>query len=571
MKIEYKGEMLTFNAIAKKEGLNLSSLKSAYERTGDIYKAIELAKERQATFRGNIEYNGELVSLSDISAQINVSLSSLQRAYREMKDIYKAIELSKKRQSARKGMIEYNGETLSINAIAKKEGVSINSLKRVYKETPNIYDAVRKTKENQASRRGNIEYNGERLTIAAIARKEGLTDTSLKQTYDKTKNIYKAVIICKSRQIKHSRSKKAETKFGQISYYDLSIILGIKYSELKGLLSRGLTIEEIQEMELKTRKRPEPKKAQTKLVNGQTLKEYCIQNSLNYTCIYRLINTYGKTVEEATQYYKRNGQKIPETWIYEKYGALLKHIMLNDNIDIELVVKYMREKLCSLDEAIERYIIRRNARNSKLDEDWMEELYGVLTDANIGDEYDEWIEKFYVDDNEETCIMNSHDEVERISRKLDLFEIGEVLIDETFTPEEEKELLKQYNVTKEEIETMFIDLYGRFNSGILMGQQQEEEQRSILLNNITRNWPNLNEEQRNKVLEDNEITNEEQKFIETTSNMIEGFKELIKEESENKDEEITQIMRNTVRENVQTNKEVREEFRKIIEQSQISR
>ena len=56
--------------------------------------------------------------------------------------------------------------------------------------------------------------------------------------------------------------------------------------------------------------------------NGQTLLEYCVENSLNYTFIYRAINTYGKTLEEAVREYKEKGSKMPNKWIFEKYGVL---------------------------------------------------------------------------------------------------------------------------------------------------------------------------------------------------------------------------------------------------------
>ena len=63
------------------------------------------------------------------------------------------------------------------------------------------------------------------------------------------------------------------------------------------------------------------------LPNGQSLLEYCIENGLNFSCIYYSIHTYGKTMEEAIKHYREKGQEIPSSWIYEKYGILLKHLL----------------------------------------------------------------------------------------------------------------------------------------------------------------------------------------------------------------------------------------------------
>ena len=210
------------------------------------------------------------------------------------------------------------------------------------------------------------------------------------------------------------------------------------------LIDKGYKVDEIIEMDLKpTRTRAGFTREVTKLSNGQTLREYCVENKLNYACIYRAMNVYGKSLEEAVKYYKRNGQKIPKTWIFEKYGLLLRHIMLRDSIDIDRVVQYMRDEVLSLEEGVEKYVIRKNAKKDGLDEEWMEEIYDVLTDDNIRAEYDQYKRTFYVDDKEEENVIQSCDEVEAFKRKLVLFEIAEAIEDKTFTEEEEIEVLRE--------------------------------------------------------------------------------------------------------------------------------
>lgn len=132
-------------------------------------------------------------------------------------------------------------------------------------------------------------------------------------------------------------------KGGNINLYDLSIILGIRYSELINSLNAGMSIEEIKAQNPDSSKRMKLKQEYTTLSNGQTLLEYCIENGLNYAFIYRTINTYGKTLEEAVQEYKKNGSNMPAKWIFEKYGLVLRHLMTNNSIDIQRVVDYLRK------------------------------------------------------------------------------------------------------------------------------------------------------------------------------------------------------------------------------------
>ena len=89
---------------------------------------------------------------------------------------------------------------------------------------------------------------------------------------------------------------------------------------------------------------------------------------------------------------------MPNKWIFEKYGLLLRHLMTENSIDIQRIVDYMRKEQISMSEAIEKYIIRRNSKQDKLDSDWMQEVYAVLTDENMSDEYDDFKKAFYIDD-----------------------------------------------------------------------------------------------------------------------------------------------------------------------------
>lgn len=585
--IEYNGEMLTLNAIAQKEGVNNQPLKNEFIKQENIYKAVKICKEKQEKFRGNIEYNGETLTLNAIAQKAGVIFASLRKnyeetgdiyiaierckdkgwrkieyygkemtilaiakkegleadplrkKYRETKDIYTAVEICKKNQrkyNERIEYIDYKGEKITIEAISRKEGIKSSILKKRYIECGDILKAVEICKTNQKKyneRIEQIEYKGEILTINAIAKKEGIGNASLKTEYIKQGNIYKAVFICKNRQRNRKRIKEEidTKKYGRVSYYDLSVILGIKYNELMNLIDKGYKVDEIIEMDLKpTRTRAGFTREVTKLSNGQTLREYCVENKLNYACIYRAMNVYGKSLEEAVKYYKRNGQKIPKTWIFEKYGLLLRHIMLRDSIDIDRVVQYMRDEVLSLEEGVEKYVIRKNAKKDGLDEEWMEEIYDVLTDDNIRAEYDQYKRTFYVDDKEEENVIQSCDEVEAFKRKLVLFEIAEAIEDKTFTEEEEIEVLREYNITEQEIEIIFNELYKDFKEpGVLLGEHEPRK----------------------------EMTKEEQERIQEK---IEEYKRKVRAIRQGQDEDIIATMKKTVGKNVGENERTREEL-----------
>lgn len=293
------------------------------------------------------------------------------------------------------------------------------------------------------------------------------------------------------------------------------------------MMNKGMSINQITALVQKHPKRNKIKQEITKLSNGQTLLEYCIDNGLNYAFIYRAINTYGRTLDEAVNEYQTKGSKMPSNWIFEKYGVLLRHLMTENGVNVQRVVDYMRKEKLSMSEAIEKYIIRKNAKQYDVDADWMQEIYAVLTDENMANEYDGFKKTFYIDDQEEECIIQSYDEVQNLDRKLLLFEIAESIKENIFTPDEMSEVLQVYEVKPEEIETIFLDLYSKYDDKILLGKDQPEMKRRNTINEIAKKWYYMTAEERKKVLEDNEITTYEENMIAELSNNIVKYKKML--------------------------------------------
>ncbi len=66
--------------------------------------------------------------------------------------------------------IEFYGEILTINAIAQREGIERVTLRKYYNKYKDIYLAVNICKEiRRKLEETKIEYNGEMLAIYAIA------------------------------------------------------------------------------------------------------------------------------------------------------------------------------------------------------------------------------------------------------------------------------------------------------------------------------------------------------------------------------------------------------------------
>ena len=97
-----------------------------------------------------------------------------------------------------------------------------------------------------------IEYKGEHKVLKAIAREEDVAETTLTRYFQKNGNIDKAVFMAK---IQRQKSRQVKIKNGDVNLYDLSIILGIKYSKLINSLNSGMSIEEIKEQNQNSDKR----------------------------------------------------------------------------------------------------------------------------------------------------------------------------------------------------------------------------------------------------------------------------------------------------------------------------
>lgn len=342
-----------------------------------------------------IEYNGEQLALGTIAKKEGLIDVTLSRYYKQTGDIYRAVKLCKQNSRGKIQKVDYYGESLAISVIAKREKIDIGTLTNSYKNTGNIYDAIKKCKERAEIRKKRaklikeehesqkIEYKNQKLELKEIAKIEGLDASNLRRCFKITGDVYKAVFMARYQM---GKSQTIELEGATLDLYDLSLLIGVKYNVLNNLLSQGMTISQIKEIY------PcENAGENVKLPNGQTLLEYSVKNKLNFTFMYRAIHTYGKTPKEAIAVFKTGDQTIPAKWIYNKYMPEFNKLGIT-GIQTTVIVHNLINKQISLEEELEERILRKNAKKNGMSEEWGETLYSIIeTRKLVGEEFQKGI------------------------------------------------------------------------------------------------------------------------------------------------------------------------------------
>lgn len=546
-KVEYNGKQLSIRAIAQMEGIDQISLRKHYRETGDIYKSVQICKQNSRGKRKKIEYKGAQLELAIIAKIEGIAYVTLKKYYLETGDVYEAIKLSKLHMIKK---IDYKGEQLTITTIAEREGINVPLLKTYYAQTKDIYRAVKLSKENMRGKIRKIEYNGEQLTIAKIAKKESLNVNTLRSHYQKVYDIYEAVKSARktSRKIglietnlvevddgdrdifmeQRKRQKSQNIKMGkaEISLYDMSLIIGIQFTDLINLIGKGITIDEIKEKYADRQRRVVKSRDVRELEDGQQLLNGCAIYGFSYSYMYIGINEYGKTIEQVIESYKKNENKIPLQWIGEQYGALLRHLETNDDIDLQEIVEYFKTGELLIQDVLEKYIIRRNAKASEINEEWLEELYSLMTtDILDAEEKEDYKAKLHINSREMQYIEETKIQISRVNRKLQLYEIYKAIQNRYYEEDEIPQLLQEFEVTLEEMDTVFIDLLFRYNESLF--EEQAQLHRTDIIKKLSKKWDYLSGIQRNEALKENNISTLERVRIENISRRITRFKRML--------------------------------------------
>lgn len=467
-KYNYNGEMLTKTEIARKVGVSDVTLSNKLKQTGNIDEAIRLALAGKQKFYGEmVEYNGEMLTIPAVARLNSITSVTLKKYYEEKGNIYEALKIAKEASAKHKMKIIYRGKQTTITALAKMKNVNPDSLRNAINQTDSLdaaIDLCLKRKEKIL-----IEFKGREQTFTEIARCEDVAINTLKRYYALYGDIYKAVAI----------SKFVKRK-------DKKIIIDGVESDAE-TLSKSLNCSFNELIDISEGKKLDNKKEQQFIMidENKTLRKYCLEKSYNYSVIMYLITNHGKSVKEAISEYLQNGQKLPMHYVYEKFGILFRHLMLRYNIDCYKVIKIMKNDDCLLEEALKKYIfISDNSsdfRNHNLIE-WLMEVYEEIN-YNKNESIEDIKNKFYLTKEELDFIEEKTKRIEFIKRQLLLFEFSQVI--DLWPKEEVLEMLNLYGISQDELKTIILDLYYPFTDGVI--DVTKDDSKKVILESLIMN------------------------------------------------------------------------------------
>lgn len=85
-----------------------------------------------------------------------------------------------------------------------------------------------------------------------------------------------------------------------------------------------------------------------------------------------------------------------------------------------------------------------------------------------------FIKEFYVTKEELDCVAEIKSKIDIIERKKLLFEFAECIKNKVFPQEELADLMYLYDITNDEIDIIYLELYTRFKSGVLLTEEEPE-------------------------------------------------------------------------------------------------
>ena len=273
---------------------------------------------------------------------------------------------------------------------------------------------------------------------------------------------------------------------------------------------------------------------------NETLRNYCIRHGYNYSVIYNLIKKskeFNVPFKQIIREYLENGQKLPTRYVYDKNETLVKHILLDINVDSELVVDDMKHSY-TINEAITRDVFRKNIQDKK--DKWLELPYTFLIEelgpfsgkSNTNIKFKDF--ESLLSKQEQIKLMNLYDECSKTLRNYQYLEIGlEKDINKV------KELIKKYSLTDDEVTKASLRSMD-FENKIKITENRVKSERLRTIEPIIINWSTLNENARNKLIKSYELTKEEIEMIINYNKKIEYnlklYKELLKENNVTEEE-----------------------------------
>ena len=371
------------------------------------------------------------------------------------------------------------------------------------------------------------------ISVARLARTHGLKTNKLRRYIERFNgDIDKAIKICKASS-KYKKSVRKASKGTAPSLTTVAQEFDIDMQALTALLNK-----------------PQLRVRQPNITlmydENTNLRQYCIDNGLNYTVIQKAVKLGMKGLcEEDLQSlinrciveYKTNGQQRPSTWIYSKYGneVLVSHLLTYLKLDSEAILYDMTKNCISLDQAMENNCF---ARASKQQFDYLEFIYRDVVKAYKQAEKSGIIDKdelyeaaslmleqrkqeFSLTDEEVSFIDGCFEHYTTAVEQYRLFDVG-------FEKDEDKKVQKiiAYHLDEDEIEEAFF-MPLKFDQKALIGRDSELYKRRVLLKNIIVSWSYISEEEQQEKVTRYNLTQEEIKYVVETRHKIDETKQKV--------------------------------------------
>ena len=436
------------------------------EADNDLEKAVELweidlcyiPKEKVYVYKGQAYQ-----SINELAKATNISSKQLDKMFKQFAKTEGRIvvdQLIDRYLSEQSQKYRYKENFYSsIEEAAEALGLGEETLRRYLGEANDDLEKAMELYE----KRNTIAVNDDKkyTNKEDIAKAAGVSYENLKEhTLLGDENAQKALLMIKAKD----STKTIRTKSGkELNITDLAAVLGVKQMILKSYLDRRMTIGQIKEHANDQNSNISIRGYKMALQLGnakEVVLEYCVENKLSFNCIYNMITEYGKSISEAINHYCMNGQEIPKSWIHERYDNLLKHVILDEKIDYQKVINVMRTNPMPIREALEYVMVRDAAIEKSFDPEWQHEIYSAYTDPSLSEEErQECVKAFYITPEEIKAIEECKEKVDRLERKLDLYEIAECIRDRVFTDAEIAGMMKVYKISDQELKTILTDFY----------------------------------------------------------------------------------------------------------------
>ena len=428
-----------------------------------------------------------------------------EKEYREALEIWKKENPDKEyRDIPQKAVVEVNGKKIRIGAkiIDLRRGkIKLDSEKRKYYEGRGIFDS----KEKLAERKNTLF------------------------TIEKYTNLFHGDSIKASRVVScltNLREKRRKSRREEVSVEEILKNFEVDFETLKSYLERT------KDKESKNNSR---QKQSPLVYQGKTLKAFCLENGYNYEVVSRAVRLHDfceydsleQLINRSLIDYLHHGQKEPSTWVYEKYGHLVKHMLLELGLDSNRILQDMSKRVITLEEAIRHQIFLQT--RERREDDWLEELYNYLIEEiNVDKASDQMVDdivemykllvtEYHLTPEEQQIIYTAFARYLKTMKEYQILDVG-------LETDEEKKLnkIRGYGLEAEDIEeSYFVPL--KFDQGVLLGKKSELYQRRQLLRQYTIDWDLYTDEEKQEMIRSNHFNSDEVEYICYTRNEIDDM------------------------------------------------